>query len=287
MKILTDCAADLPAEEAKSLDITVVPLFIQFPDGEVNSNDLSPDEFYRRLEDMQPQIPTTAQPSAGIFTQLFQKLACNGEEILSIHISSGLSGTINSARLAAEKIKDSSVQVVDSLTLSGGQRFQVLAAARAVKAAWQTVAILERLEAIRKATEVIYTLDTLTYLARGGRIGRVQAIAGSLLGIKPIIRVDTTDGKYSTVGKARTINRALQDIADHLVKLYGLETPLWLSVLHGKFEEQARTLAILLKDRLNVAKLEILRVSPVLGVHTGPGVVGAAVLPMHLLEDIK
>jgi DegV family protein with EDD domain len=163
----------------------------------------------------------------------------------------------------------------------------VLAAARAVKAAWQTVAILERLEAIRKATEVIYTLDTLTYLARGGRIGRVQAIAGSLLGIKPIIRVDTTDGKYSTVGKARTINRALQDIADHLVKLYGLETPLWLSVLHGKFEEQARTLAILLKDRLNVAKLEILRVSPVLGVHTGPGVVGAAVLPMHLLEDIK
>jgi DegV family protein with EDD domain len=287
MKILTDCAADLPVEEARLMDITVAPLFIQFPEGEVNSSDLSPDEFYQRLEAMQPHIPTTAQPSAGIFTGLFQKLASSGEEILSIHISSGLSGTINSARLAAEKFKESSVQVIDSLTLSGGQRFQVLAAARAVKAAWQRTAILERLEAIRKATEVIYTLDTLTYLARGGRIGRVQALAGSLLGIKPIIRVDRTDGKYSTAGKARTINRALQDIADHLVTLYGAETALWVSVLHGKFEEQARTLANLLKDRLNVAKLEILRISPVLGVHTGPGVVGAAVLPVNLLEDIK
>ena len=287
MKILTDCAADLPAEEARLLDITVAPLFTQFPEGEVSSSDITPDEFYQRLEAMQPRIPTTAQPSAGIFKELFQKLAGSGEEILSIHISSGLSGTINSARLAAEKIKDCSVQVVDSLTLSGGQRFQVLAAARAVKAAWQKAAILERLEAVRKDTELIYTLDTLAYLARGGRIGRVQALAGSLLGIKPIIRVDRTDGKYSTAGKARTINRALQDIADHLVSLYGSETALWVSVLHGKFEEQARVLANLLKDRLNVAKLEILRVSPVLGVHTGPGVVGAAVLPMHLLENIS
>jgi DegV family protein with EDD domain len=287
MKILTDCAADLPADEALLLDITVAPLFIQFPDGEVNSSDLSPDEFYQRLEAMQPHIPTTAQPSTGIFTGLFQKLACSGEEILSIHISSGLSGTINSARMAAEKIKEGSVQVIDSLTLSGGQRFQVLAAARAIKAAWQRAAILERLEAIREATEVIYTLDTLTYLARGGRIGRVQALAGSLLGIKPIIRVDRTDGKYSTAGKARTINRALQDIADRLVTLYGSESALWVSVLHGNFEAQARTLANLLKDRLNVARLEILRVSPVLGVHTGPGVVGAAVLPVHLIEDIN
>jgi DegV family protein with EDD domain len=287
MKILTDCAADLPADEAESLGITVAPLFIQFPEGEVNSNDLSPDEFYQRLVDMQPQIPTTAQPSTGIFLELFQKLASNGEEILSIHISSGLSGTINSARLAAEKLKDSSVQIVDSLTLSGGQRFQVLAAARAVRAAWQRPAVLERLDAIRQATELIFTLDTLTYLARGGRIGRVQAIAGSLLGIKPIIRVDRTDGKYNTAGKARTINRALQEITDHLVKLYGTETALWVSVMHGKFDEQASSLASLIKDRLNVAKLEILRVSPVLGVHTGPGVVGAAVLPIKLFDDIK
>ena len=287
MKILTDCAADLTSEEARSLDITIAPLFIQFPEGEVRSDDLSPDEFYSRLEGMQPQIPTTAQPSVGVFMELFQKLASTGDEILSIHISSGLSGTINSARLAAEKIKDNPVQVVDSLTLSGGQRFQVLAAARAVKAAWQKAAILERLDAIRKATEVVYTLDTLSYLARGGRIGRVQALAGSLLGIKPIIRVDREDGKYSTAGRARTINRALQDIAAHLAKFYNRETVVWVSVLHGKFEEQAQSLAGLLKDSLNVGKLEILRVSPVLGVHTGPGVVGAAVVPMRLLEEIE
>lgn len=95
MKIVTDCAADLTISEVKEFDINIAPLFIQFPDGEVNSNDLTPDDFYKRLISMAPHIPTTAQPSSGIFTSIYQKLIDKGENVISIHISSGLSGTID------------------------------------------------------------------------------------------------------------------------------------------------------------------------------------------------
>ncbi len=285
MKIVTDCAADMSNEELEKLGVLQAPLFIQFPEGEVNSADISADEFYNRLEAMRPQIPTTAQPSSGIFAELYRKLAHTDKNILSVHISSGLSGTINSARDGGEQVKgEANVNFWDTLTLSGGERFQVMAAALADKAGWAMDRINERLARIRERTEVIYTLDTLEYLARGGRIGRVKAIAGALLNLKPVIRVDT-DGKYSTVKTERTINKSISTIADHLVEKYGA-TPVWVTVLHGRFAEKAEHLADEFKQKLTIAKLEVQRISPVLGVHTGPGIVGAAVVPMELMGDL-
>lgn len=285
MKIVTDSAADMPAEEAQKLGVAVAPLFIQFPEGEVNSNDISADEFYRRLVAMQPEIPTTAQPSEKVFSEIYRKFTQPGDEIISVHISTGLSGTLNAARLASEQLTDRVVHLVDTMTLSGAERFQVLAAYRAAEKGWNAQAILRRLEEIRECTEIIYTLETLKYLARGGRIGRVQALAGSLLKIKPLIRVAHEDGKYSTVGKARTINRALEEIGDHLVEMFKQEKSLWVTVLHGDFREPAEDLTRLLQQKLSIGKIETLRVSPVLGVHTGPGVVGVAVVPLHLMEE--
>jgi DegV family protein with EDD domain len=234
---------------------------------------------------MHPEIPSTAQPSSGLFSGIYKKLAEKGKEILSIHISSGLSGTINSARLGSEAVKDADIKVWDTMTLSGGERFQVLAAALAAKAGWGIKAILERLEHIRKHTEVVYTLDTLEYLAKGGRIGRVQALAGMLLKIKPVITVDHVDGKYTTVSKGRTIPQSLEMIGDYLQKKAGDE-PQWVTVLHGKLHESADALAEVLKGKLNISKLEVMRISPVLGVHTGPGIVGAAIVPMRLMSDL-
>lgn len=286
MKIVTDSGADLPVAEAKALGISVAPLFIQFPEGEIESSAISHDAFYDRLAAMRPLIPTTAQPSAGIFAELYRQLAEAGDEIFSVHISSGLSGTIQSARLGMQEVADTAVTLVDSLTLSGGQRFQVLAAAWAAKAGWTREAIVERLDQIRAKTEVIYTLETLEYLARGGRIGRVQALAGSLLRIKPVIKVDKADGKYSTVNKGRTLKQTMTSIVDYLVEQYGSETPLWVSVMHGKVPEKAEMMAEMIKSRLPVARLEVLRISPVLGVHTGPGIVGAAVMPMNLVDGL-
>jgi DegV family protein with EDD domain len=285
MKIVTDCAADLSAEELEQLDIVQAPLFIQFPEGEVNATEISADDFYNRLEAMRPAIPTTAQPSGGIFAELYRKVALKEKEIFSIHISSGLSGTINSARDGGEQVKpEVDVSYWDTLSLSGGERFQVIAAALAVKAGWASNKIHERLAAIREKTELIYTLDTLEYLARGGRIGRVKALAGALLNLKPVIRVDA-DGKYTTVSTGRTIGKSINAIKEHLFARYA-HTPVWVTVLHGRFAEKAEVMTNELKAKLNIAKLETTRISPVLGVHTGPGIVGVAVVPMELMEDL-
>ena len=285
MKIVTDCAADMSAEELEQLDIAQAPLFINFPEGEINATDISADDFYNRLESMRPAIPTTAQPSAGIFAELYRKIAEKDKDIFSIHISSGLSGTINSAHDGGGQVaSEANVNFWDTLTLSGGERFQVMAAALAIKAGWAMDAIQERLTKIRESAEVIYTLDTLEYLARGGRIGRVKALAGALLNLKPVIRVDT-DGKYSTVGNGRTLHKSIDMIVDNMREKYG-NTPVWVTVLHGRFAEKADILAAEFSKRLNVAKLEVRRISPVLGVHTGPGIVGAGIVPMELMSDL-
>jgi len=285
MKIVTDCAADMSAEELEQLDVTQAPLFIQFPEGEVNSADITADDFYNRLEAMRPRIPTTAMPSSGLFAELYRMVAEKGREVLSIHISSGLSGTIQAARNGGEQAKpEANVSFWDTLSLSGGQRFQVIAAALASKSGWALDAIQERLGKIREKTEVIYTLDTLEYLTRGGRIGRVKALAGALLNLKPVIRVDS-DGRYSTVTTGRTLGRSISSIAEHLHVKYA-NAPVWVTILHGRFAEKAEVLSNELKDKLNIAKLEVRRISPVLGVHTGPGVVGAAIVPMELMEDL-
>jgi DegV family protein with EDD domain len=285
MKIVTDCAADFSNEELERLGIVQTPLFIHFPEGEISAVDISADDFYNRLEAMRPAIPTTAQPSAGIFAELYRKIAETDKDIFSIHISSGLSGTLNSAHDGGEQVKsEAHVNYWDTLTLSAGERFQVMAAALGIKAGWKMDAIQDRMKKIRKNTEVIYTLDTLEYLARGGRIGRVKALAGALLNLKPVIRVDT-DGKYSTVGNGRTLNKSLNMMANAMHEKYG-DTPVWVTMFHGRFAEKADLLAAQLKERLNIAKLEMIRISPVLGVHTGPGVVGAGIMPMELMGDL-
>jgi DegV family protein with EDD domain len=287
MKILTDSAADLTQEDIESYDIRVAPLTISFPNEQVQSEQIAPDEFYNRLRSMAPEIPTTSQPSSGNFSQLYRQLSNTDSQILSIHLSSGLSGTMEAARLGAQGLPGADITHVDTLTLSGGERYQVLAAAMAVKANWGKKAILERLDRIRAATEVVFTLETLEYLARGGRIGRIQALAGSRVKIKPVINVDEEDGKYSSAGRGRTISQALETISNHLLSTYGASTPLWVTLMHGQFSEQAEALGALLRRKLNVAKHEVLRVSPVLGVHTGPEVVGAAVVPTGVLDGLE
>jgi len=288
MKIITDCAADMSAEELKEFNIAQAPLFIQFPGEEVSAENITADAFYNRLEAMRPAIPTTAQPSPAQFEEIYRKLleTETDKRLLAIHISSGLSGVINGARVAASDIGDQAqITLWDTMTLSGGERFQVLAAALAARKGKTLDEIQTRMEELRANTEVVYTLETLEYLQRGGRIGRVSALAGALFNIKPVINVDRKDGKYSNIGKVRSVQQGLSFIVEHLQKMYG-QNAVWTTVLHGRMADKADALAEQLKSKLNVAKMEIRRISPVLGVHTGPGIVGVAVAPMRLMEDL-
>ncbi len=161
MKIVTDSAADLTAADIAAYDVSVVPLYIQFPEGEMRAEAIGPDAFYDRLEAMRPQTPTTGQPSPENLAALYRPILDAGQEILSIHISSGLSGTANTARVAAAEVGEAAVHVVDSLSLSGGLRYQIIAAARAIEAGWPAAKILQKLDRVRAATEVVFTLDTL------------------------------------------------------------------------------------------------------------------------------
>jgi len=288
VKILTDNAANFTTAEEKILGVSIAPLYIHFPgdDKVTDATKISPDDFYERLKAMKPKIPTTSQPSSGLFKDMYEKLAKTGEKILSIHISEGLSGTIQSARLGAKQAQNADVTIFDSMTLSGGQRFQAMAAALASKAGWAMEPISERLREIRDKVEVVYALDTLEYLAHGGRIGRVQSLLSSVLHIKPIIHVDKADGKYSTLAKARTLRRSISMMVDHIESLYPQNTSLWVTVLHGQLSQDAENMLALLKERLNIERSEIIRVTPVLGVHTGPGIIGVAALPMSLMSDL-
>ena len=193
--------------------------------------------------------------------------------------------TFSVASTAARQSEGHKVVTLDTMTLSCGQRFQVLAAAMGLKAGWTLEKIIERLSSIRAQSDIIYTLETLEYLQRGGRIGRVQALAGSILGIKPIIKIDKNDGKYSTVGRGRSVTQTMATMAGSLKATYG-DKPVWATVVHGQFAEKAEAFAKLLKETLNIAKLDVLRISPVLGVHTGPGIVGAGIVPMAEFDGL-
>jgi DegV family protein with EDD domain len=285
VKLITDSAADLTPADIQQYGIDVIPLFITFPDGEVSTNDITPDAFYDRLRSIVPQVPTTSQPSVAMFTERYQAALAAGENVLSVHISSGLSGTYNTSALAARQTDPARITTIDSLTLSNGQRFQVLAAAMAIAKGWSVDKIREKLAAIRADTEVIYTLETLDYLARGGRIGRVQGLLGGLLQIKPVIHVERSDGKYDTIARVRTVSQGLSTIVSHVKGLYG-DQPVWASVMHGQWEEKAVTLADMLKEALNITRTETLRISPALGVHTGPGIVGCCVVPAKHFDDL-
>jgi len=283
MLIVTDSAADLSPQEISEWGIKIVSQYINFPDEEVAAEAIEPDDFYNRLKAMVPQVPTTSQPAVGTFMDVYQQAARDNQPVLSIHVSSGLSGTYTTAAMAAKQTPQANVTTVDTLTLSAGERFQVFAAAQALKAGWSVDKVIERLKTISNATELIYSLETLEYLARGGRIGRVQSLAGSLLSIKPIIRVDK-DGKYSTYGRGRTMSQTITSMAKHIAEMYGTSKPLWITVMHGQMADKAQTLADEIGNLARVAKVETRRISPVLGVHTGPGIVGVGVVPMELME---
>ncbi len=286
MQIVTDRGMDMAPEQMEGFNLHFAPLRIILNGQSYTSGvDIQHAEFYELLSKTE-SFPTTSQPSAGEFAALYRELAKKDADILSIHISSGLSGTINAARGGAEMIPEARVTIVDSKTLSCPFGWQVEAAARALKAGWTLDKILALMDRIRAEAHGMFTLSNLNYLIHGGRISHIKGLMASLLNIKPIIAVNKESGKYDSLAQEITIKRALLKLVDLIAGMYAEGSQLRVQLLHGDNLPAIETLKDLLEKRFDCHWLPTVAVAPVLGAHTGPSLVGLSVSLNSLFDEV-
>jgi DegV family protein with EDD domain len=277
MKIVTDRGMDLAPEQTQGLDLNFAPLKIDLNGRTLLSGvDITPEAFYQELEETHA-FPITSQPSPGDFAAIYRRIAAKDPEILSIHISSGLSGTLNSARQGAALVPEAQVTFLDSKTLSVPFGWQVEAAARAAQAGWSIPQNTAYLKEVRAQTDGFFALGDLKYLIHGGRISHLTGLLGTLLQIKPIITVDEHSGKYVDVAKDRTLKNAIRNLAQVVAKKYGRAGKVRIQLLHGRNPAGLAMLQEELAQRMDCWFEPPTPIAPVLGAHTGPSMVGLAV----------
>jgi len=268
--LVTDSTCDIPAEWIKQFDIKIVPLTIIFGTQQyLDGVDLSAEQFYKRLL-TDPIHPTTSQPSSQVFLEAYRQAAASGaDEILVITISSAMSGTIESARRAAQE-SPIPVHVLDGKNNSMGLGWQVIAAARAQQAGAGLEAMLAAAEQVRKNMVYYISLDTIEYLSKGGRIAEAAGFLDSILHIKPLIYVRPDTGTVGASFPSRSRKTALEGLYKEFFRHVPAHHPLHITVLHNDALPEAQALAARLRTEYSPAELFISIVSPVLGVHTGP-----------------
>lgn len=288
MQIVTDSGTDvyLSEEERAALNIHVVPLVVTLDGKSYREGiDITPEAFYPLLE-ASGKLPTTSQPSAGDFAEMYRTLAAKDPDILSIHLTAGLSGTYNSAVAGAAMVPEAKVTHVNTKTLSAAAGWQVKAAARALKEGWGLDKILPMLQKVSDASESIYTLEELKYLIHGGRISHMKGLIASLLNIKPIIGVEKVNGTYVQKGQARTFKGALKGLVDVISHKHAEGTELYIQVLHAFNPEGGAMLRELIEQRFKCHWLPMGPMSLVLGAHTGRSMVGVAYAAMSALKGV-
>ncbi len=275
IRIVTDSTCDLPPELAQQLGIEVVPCNVHFGTEVYRDGlELTTDEFFRRLATSK-RLPTTSQPSVGVLLEAYRRAADGDTDVVSIHVSERLSGTLESARLArASHPTPGRIHIVDSKQASIGLGLVVLEAAELARAGAPVAAVVAAAEEAAARTRIFAVLDTLEYLQRGGRIGRVQAFLGSVLKVKPMITIE--GGEAHPLERPRNTAKAVERLLARVAALGALRR---LGVIHSTVPEVADALAQRLAPVVASGRLVRGRFGPVLGVHVGPGAFGVAVLP--------
>jgi DegV family protein with EDD domain len=272
IQIVTDSSAYLPADLVQQHSIHVIPLKVHFDDKTYRDEiDLSHQEFYRMLAEAET-LPTTSQPSAGEFFDLYSELSKDGHEILSIHISGKLSGTISSAQSAKEMLPEAKITIIDSASTAMGLGLMVLTAARAAAKDKTTAEVVTAVERMIPAMNVVFVVDTLEYLQKGGRIGGAAALVGTLLKVKPILCLK--DGRVEPLDKVRSKRKALARLMEVIEERVGPGTPVRVAVLHAQVPDEAGELEQKVRARFNCTECYFAELGPVLGTHAGPGIVG-------------
>lgn len=273
--IVTDSTTNIPVELARNYSMEIIPLQViwdqkVFRDG----IDIQPQEFYQRLAGS-PTMPTTSQATPANFLEVYGRLLDQKFDIFSIHISSRLSGTIDSAIQAQTHFPGANIEVFDSLSAGMALGFQALALARAAREGASLVDLNHLAQKAKGKTGIFFLVNTLEYLRRGGRIGGAAALIGSALHLKPILEL--RDGRIEAADKVRTFNKAMDRLLDLLEATVGTARPIRLSAQHANAPEMAAQMLEKARQRFSLTDVDeaiITEISPALGVHTGPGALG-------------
>ncbi|MEM6530075.1 MAG: DegV family protein [Chloroflexota bacterium] len=289
MKVVTDNGIDISPQQLEGLDVEIVALTITMGDDHYKGGvDIQSEEFYRILRSSDI-FPVTSQPSPADFRERFLKIAETDKDIVSIHMSSKISGTYNSARLAAEELNaggQANVTVIDSKQASGALGWIVEAAARAAKADWSHEQIVELINKIGPSCNLMFSPDTVKYLVHGGRVSHIRGMAASVLNIKPILEVQFGSGTIESVSTVRTMKKALAKQVDLIEDRYNANTKMRVQIEQADNEEMAAYLKEQMGNRFDCTFLPTTSVTPLIGAHTGPGVVAMVYGPVDAFADI-
>ncbi|SEM03302.1 EDD domain protein, DegV family [Paenisporosarcina quisquiliarum] len=268
--IVTDSTADLTTELIEQYNINVIPLTIQI-DGEsfIDGVDIKAEEFLEKMS-IAKELPKSSQPSSGVFKELYDELGKDGDQVISIHMTGGMSGTVKSAQAAAE-MTESDVTVIDSKFISFALSFQVEEAAKMASNGETKEAIIQKVEDIRKKTDLFVVVDTLDNLVKGGRIGKGKAMLGSLLSIKPIASL--AGGEYTPIAKVRSHKQVVNYLFDRYIADTKGKVVKAVGISHANGFSMAKPLMNLIKES-GFLDIQVSFTSPVISTHTGPGAIG-------------
>ena len=275
--IVTDSTADLPESIVQDYGIEVIPLLIRL-DGKTYRDgiDIKRSDFYKTIR-TGTLTPSTSHPAPGVFVELYQRMLEKCDQILSIHISGKLSGTVRTASVAREMVK-APIEVIDSLSTTMGLGSLVLTAARQIQQGLNPENVVENIKRIRGNVRVLITLNTLEFLQRGGRIGKVTALLGSLLKIKPMIEV--VDGGVAPLGKTRSRRSAIKELLQRAMEVLDQGGQWIVSVMHTDALQEAEEMLNVLKERYPQIEFYLGEAGPTLGCHVGPEALGIIIAPV-------
>lgn len=275
--IVTDSMADLPADLAEENRIHVVPLYVIFGEESfLDGVNITSREFFRRLK-TSSTVPSTSQPSPASFISFYDRLLEEYDHIFSIHASSKLSGTFQSACIARDTLEKESVEVIDTYQVTMCQGFVALAAARAVLEGAGPQRARDVIHEAMDSARLLFTVDTLEYLARHGRIGKAASMLGTMMSVKPIARI--IDGEVTPVAKAYGRRVVLSRVLSLMNKEIGPGQAIHASIVHADSADRAVEWSETIKSEFNCREMIITECGPVVGTHAGPGAIGVAWLP--------
>lgn len=273
--ILTDSTAYLDNDFISKHNVHVIPLNLHWDEDTYKDNvDITADEFYSRLS-KSSTIPSTSQPSSGEFQAFYKELAKENDSIIVALISSGISGTVDSALLAQKEAKGVDVAVIDTKTTAGGLALVVQAIVAAVEKGKSAKEVSKLAEEVVGSMGTFLVVDTLKYLHKGGRIGGASRFIGTALEIKPILYLNE-EGKIEALEKVRTKKKALQRLVD-LVKEKAGGKKSHIAIMHAKSPKEAESMRELLENELDCDEIGVYELSPVIGTHVGEGTIGVSV----------